>query len=67
MAIIQSGSAAGTTITPALNNVMSHDTGDYPIVLAQNEGVVIANLTAMGAGGVGMATVAMEFAEASAF
>ncbi len=59
--------AAGTTISPALNNLMSHDTGDYPIVLAQNEGLVIANLTAMGAGGAGIATVAMEFAEASAF
>jgi hypothetical protein len=58
---------AGTTVTPALNNLLSHDTGDYPLVLAQNEGLLIANLTAMGAGGVGVATVAVEFAEASAF
>jgi hypothetical protein len=66
---IQAGwsGAAGTTIAPALNNLLSHDTGDYPIVLAQNEGLVIANLTAMGAGGAGLATVTMEFAEASAF
>jgi hypothetical protein len=66
---IQAGwsGAAGTTIAPALNNLMSHDTGDYPIVLAQNEGLVIASLTAMGAGGAGLATVTMEFAEASAF
>ncbi len=58
---------AGVTIAPALNNLLSHDTGDYPLVLAQNEGLVIANLTAMGAAGVGVATVAIEFAEASAF
>ena len=66
---IQAGwsGAAGTTISPALNNLMSHDTGDYPIVLAQNEGLVIASSTAMGAAGAGIATVAMEFAEASAF
>lgn len=59
--------AAGTTIAPALNNLLSHATGDYPIVLAQNEGVVIANLTAMAAGGAGVAYVGLEFAEASAF
>lgn len=59
--------AAGTTIVPALNNLLSHATGDYPIVLAQNEGLVIANLTAMAAGGAGVAYVGLEFAEASAF
>jgi hypothetical protein len=59
--------AAGTSVVPALNNLLSHDTGDYPLVLAQNEGLLITNLTAMGAGGVGVATVAIEFAEASAF
>jgi hypothetical protein len=66
---MQSGwsGAAGTTVVPALNNLLSHDTGDYPIVLAQNEGLLITNLTAMGAAGVGVAYVALEFAEASAF
>lgn len=59
--------AAGTTIMAAPNNILSHDTGDYPIVLAQNEGIVISNLIAMGAAGVGVASIAMEFAEASAF
>jgi hypothetical protein len=69
MLAMQSGwsGAAGATIVPALNNLLSHDTGDYPIVLAQNEGLVISNLTAMGAGGVGVVYIAMEFAEASAF
>ena len=59
--------AAGVTIVPALSNLLSHDTGDYPVVLAQNEGLIISNLTAMGAAGVGIATVAIEFAEASTF
>jgi hypothetical protein len=58
---------AGTTIVPALNNLLAHDTGDYPIVLSQNEGLLISNLTAMSAGGVGMAFASIEFAEASAF
>jgi hypothetical protein len=58
---------AGVSIAPTLNNLLAHDTGDYPLVLAQNEGLLITNLTAMGAGGVGVATVAIEFAEASAF
>lgn len=58
---------AGVTIAATLNNLLSHDTGDYPLVLAQNEGLLITNLTAMGAAGVGVATVAIEFAEASAF
>ena len=59
--------AAGTTIAPALNNLLGHDAGDYPIVLAQNEGLLITSLTAMGAAGVGTAFIALEFAEASAF
>jgi hypothetical protein len=57
--------AAGTTIAPALNNLLSHDPGDYPILLAQNEGVLILNTTAMGAGGVGNAFIGLEFAEVS--
>lgn len=66
---IQAGwsGAAGATIAPALNNLLSHDTGDYPVVLAQNEGLLVVNQTAMGAGGVGTAFVGIEFAEASAF
>ena len=57
----------GTTIAPGLSNLFGHDTGDYPIVLAQNEGLLIVNLTAMGAAGAGTAFIGMEFAEASAF
>ncbi len=65
--VIGWAAAAGTTIAPGLNNLLSHDTGDYPLILAQNEGFVVASQTAMGAGGVGVAAIAMEFAEASAF
>jgi hypothetical protein len=57
----------GQGIAPALNNLLSHDPGDYPVLLAQNEGLVILNQTAMGAAGVGIATVALEFAEVGAF
>lgn len=58
---------AGVAIPPALSNLFSHDTGDYPLVLAQNEGLVITNLTAMGAGGVGSLFVNIEFAESDVF
>lgn len=54
---------AGTTIPPVLNNLFQHDAGDYPLLLAQNEGIVIVNLTAFGAGGTGKLYVNMEFAE----
>ena len=57
----------GVTITPALANLFSHDTGDYPLVIAQNEGFNIFNRTAMGAAGVGVAYLNVELAEASAF
>lgn len=55
--------AAGVTLAPALDNLFAHDTSDYPLVLAQNEGLLVVNLTAMGATGVGSAFVNLEFAE----
>lgn len=57
----------GVTIAPALSNMVLHDAEDYPVVLAQNEGFVITNLTAMGATGAGVLFVQAEIAEASAF
>lgn len=57
----------GTTIAPALSNLFGHDSEDYPIIIGQNEGISIQNLTAMGAGGVGVAIVNLEFAEMVAF
>jgi hypothetical protein len=64
---VQAGfsAAAGVSLPPALDNLLSHDTGDYPLVLAQNEGLLIVNLTAMGATGVGNGFVNLEFAEVS--
>lgn len=59
--------AIGATIGPSNNNLVQHDAGDYPIVLANNEGINIQNLTLMGATGVGIAYVNLEFAEATAF
>lgn len=60
-----SSTAVGTgmPVTPLL----SHDTGDYPLVLAQNEGFIISNLIAMGAAGVIQLHVNVEAAEATSF
>jgi hypothetical protein len=57
----------GTTIAPTLNNLFGHDPEDYPLVIAQNEGFNIQNLTTMGAGGAGVAFINVEIAEAVAF
>jgi hypothetical protein len=43
--------------------LFAKETGDYPLVLAQNESFVIRNLTAMGAAGVGVAYISLEFCE----
>jgi hypothetical protein len=59
--------AVGAGLQPAPANLFQHDAEDYPIVLANNEGFVIQNLTAMGAAGVVQAYVNVEFAEANAF
>jgi hypothetical protein len=53
----------GVVIAPSLNNLLSSDSGDYPLVVAQNEGFNIQNLILMGAGGVGVAYCSFEFAE----
>jgi hypothetical protein len=57
--------AAGTIINTAQDNLLSHAAGDHPIVLSQNEGINIQNLTLMGAAGVGTLYVNIEFAEVS--
>lgn len=59
--------AAGQGIAPALNNLYSHDTGDYPLILNQNEGINIDVITAMGAAGVGNFYVNIEFAEVASY
>ena len=50
-----------------VTNLFSHDTGDYPLILAQNEGFVLTNGIAMGAAGVINLLVGVEFAEAAAY
>lgn len=57
----------GVLLAPSQNNLLSHDAGDYPLVLAQNEGFNIMNLVAMGAAGVGTFYVNAELAEAAAY
>lgn len=57
----------GVIIPVSLNNLLSQDAGDYPVVLQQNEGVEVQVLTAMGAGGVGTIYASCEFAEASTY
>ena len=59
--------AVGAGLAPSLNNLFSHDASDFPMVLAANEGFNIQNITTMGIGGVGVAYVNVEFAEAAAY
>ena len=58
---------AGLVLAPSLNNLLSHDAGDYPLVLAQNEGLNVQNAILMGAAGVGTIYVNIELAEAAAY
>jgi hypothetical protein len=46
-----------------LTTIFDQGPGDYPLICAQNEGIVIQAGTAMGAGGVGILTVMVECAE----
>jgi len=60
-----SSTAVGTSMPTA--DLLRYDSGDYPFVLAQNEGFVITNGIAMGAAGVIRLQVSVEFAETSAY
>lgn len=60
-----SSTAVGTSLSPI--GLLTHDAGDYPIVLAQNEGLVMTNLIAMGAAGVINLHVNIEFLEATSY
>jgi hypothetical protein len=59
-----SSTAIGTTLpsTP----IYDHQAGDYPLILANNEGFVISNVTTMGAAGVINLTVTVEWMELAA-
>lgn len=41
--------------------------GEYPLILAQNEGLIISPVTTMGAAGVGTLTVVVEFCQSAAY
>ena len=60
-----SSTAVGTSLQPT--GLITHDAGDYPVVLAQNEGLVMTNLIAMGAAGVINLHVNIEFSENSSY
>ena len=68
---IQIASACGTSnavgSSMPLSPVFSHNPGDYPLILAQNEGFIITNGIVMGAIGVINLLVNIEFAEVAAF
>jgi hypothetical protein len=49
------------------SDLLRYDSGDYPLVLAQNEGFVVTNGIAMGAAGVIRLQVSVEYAETAAY
>ncbi len=59
--------AGGAGATLALTSLLSHDAGDHPLVLGNQEGFLVSNLLTMGATGAGFAYMNVEFAEASSF
>jgi hypothetical protein len=70
LTIVQAYAAAaavGVTVPSSMNNLLSHDAGDYPIILVQNEGINIFNRIVWGAAGVGVAAVNIELAEATSY
>jgi len=65
MMFVQGQSTAiGTVLTAA--PIFQHQVGDYPLILANNEGFIINNVTTMGATGVINLTVNVEWMELAA-
>jgi len=64
---IAGGSSTAVGTSMPITDILEQDSGDYPFVLAQNEGFVITNGIAMGAAGVIRLQVSVEFAETSAY
>ena len=56
--------AIGTVLTAT--PIFQHSPGDYPLILANNEGFIINNVTTMGATGVINLTVNVEWMELAA-
>jgi len=64
---IAGGSSTAVGTSMPITDILEQDSGDYPFVLAQNEGFVITNGIAMGAAGVIRLQVSVEYAEAAAY
>lgn len=67
---VNPAAATEEVIMPAMDGMeldFSMADGDHPIVLAQNEGIVIRNRTVWPAAGTGILTVMMAWAEVTAF
>jgi len=60
------GSSTGVGTSMPLTAVFQHQAGDYPLILAYQEGFIITNVQAMGAAGVINLTVNVEWMELSA-
>lgn len=60
-------SAAGETIAARLDNLIKPSPGMYPIVLAQNEGLILHSVESFSANGTVRAYLDIEFAELVAF
>lgn len=64
---VAGGTSAAVGDSMPITSLLSHDAGDYPIILAQNEGLVVTNAIAMGAAGVIALHVNIEFAEVASY
>ena len=60
------GSSTALATTMLNNPIYQHQTGDYPLILAANEGFIINNVQVMGAAGVINLTVNVEWMELAA-
>lgn len=60
------GSSTALATTMLNNPIYQHQTGDYPMILAANEGFIINNVQVMGAAGVINLTVNVEWMELAA-
>lgn len=60
------GSSTALATTMLNNPIYQHQTGDYPLILAANEGFIINNVQVMGAVGVINLTVNVEWMELAA-
>ena len=62
---VGTSSAVGTSMQ--LVDIFSHDAGDHPLILANNEGLVLTNSIVMGAAGVIKLYVTIECAEVATY